>query len=55
MVCPYTYKLSTTELQAPGWVEIGTHIGTSTRCVGPTNIPDGLYCVPIVETLKLKR
>ena len=29
--------------QAPLWIEIGTHIGTTSRGTDPTNLPDRFY------------
>lgn len=38
--------------QEPVWKEIGTHIGTSCGGIDPTNIPDGFFYVPLLDTLK---
>ena len=39
-------------LKEPVWQEIGTHIGTVGRQVTPTNISDGLFYVPLLQTLE---
>lgn len=39
-------------MQAPHWIEVGMHIGTTSHGVCPTNISDGFYYVPILESLK---
>ena len=38
-------------MQAPVWTELGTHIGTTAHCDQPTNVPDGFFYVPLLDTL----
>ena len=35
-------------MQAPVWIELGTHIGTTSRSDQPTNVPDGFFCICLV-------
>ena len=37
-------------MQAPVWIELGTHIDT-THSDQPTNVPDGFFYVPLLDTL----
>ena len=45
-------QMYTCSLQKPTWVEIGTHIGTTGRSVVPTNVPDGFFYVPLLQSLE---
>jgi hypothetical protein len=36
----------------PIWYEVGTHIGFSQHSKTPTNVPDGFYYVPFLQTLQ---
>ena len=38
-------------MQAPVWIELGTHIGTTSHSDQPTNVPDGFFYVPLLDTL----
>ena len=50
--CYVKKNKSFVHFQAPLWIEIGTHIGTTSHGTDPTNLPDGFYYIPILDTLK---
>ena len=36
----------------PVWYEVGTHVGTLGKCATPTNVADGFYYVPFLQSLQ---